>query len=266
MSNHRPIGIFDSGLGGLTVAKEIYRLLPNESTIYIGDTARVPYGNRSREAVTQFTQELIDALLTLDVKAVVIACGTASSVALPNLQDAYKQIPIIGVIEPAAENAVSVTTSNHIGVIGTQATIASNSFGNFIKKSNPHIEIHNQSCPLFVPIVEEGIINDHPILLEAIKHYLNKLQQTQIDTLILGCTHYPIISHAIADYLPGVNLINAGVSVAQELNHLLINNHIENTSAKSPRHRYFVTDINQNFEEVAQTFLGKQISIEKIAI
>jgi glutamate racemase len=266
MSDHRPIGIFDSGLGGLTVAKEIYRLLPNESTIYIGDTARVPYGNRSREAVTQFTQELIDALLTFDVKAVVIACGTASSVALPNLQDAYKQIPIIGVIEPAAENAVSVTTSNHIGVIGTQATIASNSFGNFIKKSNPHIEIHNQSCPLFVPIVEEGIINDHPILLETIKHYLSRLRQTQIDTLILGCTHYPIISHAIADYLPGIHLINAGESVAEKLHRLLTKYQLENSGSKNPVHRYFVTDMNQNFETVAQTFLGKPIAIEKIAI
>lgn len=266
MSDPRPIGIFDSGLGGLTVAKEIYNLLPHENTIYIGDTARVPYGNRSPETVTQFTIESIEALLKFKVKTVVIACGTASSVALKYVQQKYPNLLILGVIDPAAQDAVHTTSSNHIGVIGTNATIGSNSFTNAIRRYNRNITVHSQSCPLFVPLVEEGIINHEIILKETVKYYLTHLKSTPIDTLILGCTHYPIIGHVISAFLPSVKLVNTGASLATNLQSTLHQHQILNSTNAPGVHRYFVTDKHSAFEATAHTFLNEKITIQKIEL
>lgn len=248
------------------MAKEIYRLLPHESTVYLGDTARVPYGNRSPETVIQFVQESVEALLKYDVKTIVIACGTASSVALDHLQQKCTNLPILGVIDPAAKTAAELTKSNHVGVIGTNATIASNSFGKAVLNHNPSVVIHNQSCPLFVPLVEEGITDHHLILAETVKYYLANLKSAPIDTLILGCTHYPIISEAISSYLPQAVLVNAGVSVAKNLQQLLTQRQLSNSTAATATHKYLVTDKNPAFEKTAQTFLGRPIHVEKISL
>lgn len=259
MANNRPIGIFDSGLGGLTVAKEIFSILPNESTIYIGDTARVPYGNRSSSTIIQFTSELISFLIKQDVKAIVVACATASSLALETVKQQFPQIPIFGVINPAAKTAAKTTKNHQIGIIGTRATIASKAFSKAIKVHNSQANISTQACPLFVPIIEEGITHGK-ILDSAIEFYLQKLP-TSIDTLVLGCTHYPIITSKIQKYLPRTNLINPGKSVASSLKQNLEAKQLQSTNTK-PTHVFYATDVTPNFKRIAEMFLGFQIEIK----
>lgn len=258
MTNDRPIGIFDSGLGGLTVAKEIFQALPNESTIYIGDTARVPYGNRSPETITQFSSQMVSFLISQRVKAVVVACATASSFALESLRIQFPGVPIYGVINAAAKTASESTHNHQIGIIGTRGTIASGAFARAVQANDPDATIYAQACPLFVPIIEEGMTKGK-IVDAVIEKYMMNLPPS-IDTLVMGCTHYPIIAEAIGQFLPKTTLINPGKSLAGALTKDLKNQQLLSDKTKAV-HTFFATDVTNNFKETAQMFLGFPIEL-----
>ena len=217
-----PIGVFDSGIGGLTVAREIMRQIPNEKIIYFGDTARMPYGSKSKETVTGFSQQIVRFLETFQVKTIVVACNTASAYALDELEKEL-DIPIIGVIKPGAKTAAEVTRNGRIGVIATEATIGSQMYNKYIQELNKNVTIYGKACPLFVPLVENGYINEgNPVTRLVIADYLTELRDTGIDTLILGCTHYPLLTEIIADIMgPGVTLIDSGAAAARVLRQTL---------------------------------------------
>lgn len=215
-----PIGVFDSGVGGLTVAREIMRQLPDENMVYFGDTARVPYGSKSRDNIIRYSRQIIRFLRTKDVKAIVIACNTASAFAL-DIVKAESDIPVMGVIVPGARAAVQATKNKKIGVIGTEATIRSRMYSKTIEKMDPEMEVVEKPCPLFVPVVEEGFAK-HRIAEEVIDYYLASIRESDIDTMILGCTHYPLLRSRIMKYLgEGINLVNPAYETAMELKSLL---------------------------------------------
>src|SRR6266571_2632492 len=199
MSDTRPIAVFDSGIGGLTVVKALRDLLPNENISYLGDTARVPYGPKSPETVQRYAIELAEILMTQDAKALVVACNTVSSVALPALTEKFS-VPVIGVIEPGARAALAATRNRHIGVIGTRATIRSGAYENALRKTDGDVRVISRACPLLVPLIEEGLLNDD-VTDRMIIRYLEPLLADEIDTLVLGCTHYPLLTGAIARVL-----------------------------------------------------------------
>lgn len=259
---NRPIGIFDSGLGGLTVVKEIIKKLPNENIVYFGDTARVPYGSKSKETVTRFSIENTKFLLKFKAKLIVVACNTASSLSLDSLRNRFR-VPILGVIRPAVKKAVSVTRNRHIGVIGTRATIASRAYLKEIKKSGNSPKCVAQSCPLFVPLVEEKWIQSKVTYMVA-KKYLRPVMRHNIDTLILGCTHYPLLKSVIKKVVGrNVRLIDSAEEVAEEAKALLDKMNLSRKSKES-RHRFFVSDEPMNFKEMAERFLGRRIRCEKL--
>src|SRR5437660_6155406 len=196
MSDTRPIGVFDSGIGGLTVVKALRDLLPNEKIFYLGDTARVPYGNKSADTVERYSVELASMLIRENAKVIVVACNTVSSVAIPKLRT-HVSVPVIGVIEPGAQAAVVTTRNRHIGVIGTRATIRSGAYENALRALNVHVRVSSQACPLFGPLIEEGLLNDN-VTDQVIARYLEPMMTDGIDTLVLGCTHYPLLATAIA--------------------------------------------------------------------
>ncbi len=252
-----PIGIFDSGVGGLTVAREIMRNLPNERMVYFGDTARVPYGSKSQENIIRFSRQIIHFLRTQEVKAIVIACNTASALAL----DAVEQeldIPIIGVIRPGTRMAVTVTRNKRVGVIGTESTIRSRMYDRCIQEQDPEIVVFGKACPLFVPLVEEGWLKD-PVTEEVAQRYLVELLRKDIDTLILGCTHYPLIRSTVAKIAgEGIHLVNPAYETAQELGRLLAREHLANTgehNVESRMHRFYVSDAAEKFGEFANSIL-----------
>ncbi|TCT13963.1 glutamate racemase [Natranaerovirga pectinivora] len=264
----RPIGVFDSGVGGLTVAKEIMALLPNEKVIYFGDTARVPYGSKSKTTIVRYSQQIVRFLLTEDVKAIVIACNTANSYALEEVKEMFS-IPIIGVALPGAEMAVNATQNYKIGVIGTEGTIKSEIYSKLINQINPGAEVIGKACPLFVPLVEEGLINDS-VTEEIARRYLDDFKQKPVDTVVLGCTHYPLIEDVIQKIMGDkVYLVNPAFETAKNLKDLLIKNNIENSEINTNHHHYFyVSDRAEKFEEFAKIILNypmmpvKQINIE----
>ena len=198
-----PIGVFDSGVGGLTVAREISRQLPYENIVYFGDTARVPYGSKSQNTIIRFSEQIIRFLRTKQVKAIVIACNTASALALDAVKDEF-DLPIIGVVIPGARAAVEATTNGKVGVVGTEATVQSGMYTKVIQGMNPKIEVIEKACPLFVPLVEEGF-KEHIVTREIIEYYLESMRNTDIDAMILGCTHYPLLRSKIREYM-GDNL------------------------------------------------------------
>jgi len=257
---NQAIGIFDSGIGGLTVFREIERLLPDENLIYLGDTARVPYGNKSRETVVKFSTENVLFLLHHDVKLIVIACHTASSFALPFLEKHFKQ-PILGVIEPGVEMALRVTRTGRIGVIGTNATIGSMAYPRAVARSSPKIKLVQAACPLFVPLVEEGLLTD-PLAEEIARRYLKPLKAARVDSLILGCTHYPLLKKIIARVMgPKVHLIDSAQQVAlkvREVLQLMEMAHPPGNGTRSAR-RFFVTDEPKHFELFSSRFLGRRV-------
>jgi glutamate racemase len=262
----RPIGVFDSGVGGLTVLKEIIRELPYENTIYLGDTARVPYGIRSAETVIRYSFENTQFLSSRDIKLLVVACNTASSVSL----DAIKKrisIPVIGVIDPGAMAAAKATKNKKIGVIGTEATIRSNSYTKAIKMIDSGIEVFGFSCPLFVPLVEEGWIEGEIASLIARK-YLYSLKDKGIDTIVLGCTHYPLLKRVIADVMGAeVRLIDSAVETSQEINKILEIHNLNSEQEKAPVREFFVTDSTERFLKVGEHFLGQKIEhLEQITV
>ena len=194
-----PIGVFDSGVGGLTVAREISRQLPYENIVYFGDTARVPYGSKSQNTIIRFSEQIIRFLRTKQVKAIVIACNTASALALDAVKDEF-DLPIIGVVIPGARAAVEATTNGKVGVVGTEATVQSGMYTKVIQQMNPAIEVIEKACPLFVPLVEEGF-KEHIVTREIIEYYLESMRDTDIDAMILGCTHYPLLRSKIREYM-----------------------------------------------------------------
>lgn len=262
------IGVFDSGLGGLTCVRELRRVLPNESIIYFGDTGRVPYGNRSAETIHKYALEDVRFLLGKRVKIVVAACGTVSSVA-GDAGDGLS-VPFTGVVVPAARAAAKATKNNKIGIIGTAATVASGSYGKEIAKTNPDAEVYAQACALFVPLVENGFIDSSdPLVTETVQRYLEPLKNKGVDTLILGCTHYPILRDAIAAYMgEGVTLIDAGAETANYVRELLAETDMLAYDSNEANYHFYVTDEPQGFTSTASLLLGENISeqVERVAI
>lgn len=231
--HNSPIGVFDSGVGGLTVAREIMRQLPNERIVYFGDTARVPYGSKSKETVTKYSRQIVNFLLTQQVKAIVVACNTASAYALDELEQEV-DIPIIGVVRPGAKAAIEATKNGKIGVIATEATINSGIYNRYIEKNDRSVKVVGKACPLFVPLVEEGLWED-PVTDEIARRYLTELIDSDIDTLILGCTHYPMIRSTVGRIMgKQVTLVNPAYETARELKELLLEKGLE--SEHPPHH------------------------------
>jgi glutamate racemase (EC 5.1.1.3) len=263
----RPIGIFDSGVGGLTVYRALRARLPHESFVYLGDTARIPYGTRSPETVCEYARQDAAFLMSCDVKLIVVACNTASSVALDILQ-AESPVPVVGVIEPGARQAIAVTHCGHIGVIGTEATIASGAYPRAIQRLAPAVRVTSQSCPLFVPLVEEGWVQ-HPVTTIVADEYLSPLRKAEVDTLVLGCTHYPLLVDVLQRVMgEGVILVDSGACAAEEVAAVL-----ERTSCAAPPEnrppatRFYVTDASERFCRVAALCLGEKVArLEKVRL
>lgn len=254
----RAIGIFDSGVGGLTVLRELTRLLPQEDTIYFGDTARVPYGTKSPETVTRYAQEITSFLVGRDIKLLVVACNTASAVALPHLKRLFP-IPVVGVIEPGASRAVTVSKNGRIGVIGTAGTIRSSAYTRAIKRLRADATVLTRACPLFVPLAEEGWIDNQVARLTA-EIYLQELQQAGIDTLVLGCTHYPLLKPLLADVMgKSVTLVDSAAETARTVAAILADKNILRPASEVGNHSYYVSDIPAGFVRVGNRFLGGKL-------
>jgi glutamate racemase len=263
------IGIFDSGVGGLTVLREITKLLPNEDIVYFGDTARVPYGSKSRERILEYSFQDAAFLLSHNVKIIVIACNSASSTALQKLQDNLS-VPLLGVIEPGALEAVRFSKNKKVGVIGTKATVESHSYTNAVHSlvgNDTSYEVFEKACPLFVPLTEDGWI-DHTITHLVAEEYLSPLKEKGIDTLILGCTHYPLIKKTIQRVIGDeVSLVDSSVVVARELVRLLKFHDILNDQRRKGRIECFVSDDPDNFFTMAKLFLGDtKIDINEVSL
>lgn len=262
MSDKRPIGIFDSGVGGLTVVGEIWKCLPAENIIYFGDTARVPYGTKSKETVTKFSVENVEFLMTHDVKLILIACNTASSLSLEFLKKCFR-VPMIGVIGPGAREAVSTTRNGRIGVIGTNATISSGAYEAAVNRIDRKLKVYTASCPLFVPLAEEGWI-DKKVAQDIARIYLNPLKAKKIDTLVLGCTHYPLLKNVIKKVMgPKVSLIDSAMEVAKEAKELLDASGSLNKSQSSGSHKFFSSDEPSRFIKMGEHFLKRRIDCVK---
>lgn len=248
------VGIFDSGLGGLTALKEARRLLPDEDIIYFGDTGRVPYGTKSAGIITKYAMQDASFLMSKGVKAILVACGTVSTTALDRLKESFP-VPITGVVEPAAEAAAKATKNGRVGIIGTSATVRTGAFDRAVKRYDPEIVTFSQDCPLFVPLVESGFVGRVcEITRLTCEHYLHAFRDRKIDTLILGCTHYPIIADVISDVLPGVTLISSGAAAAEKLARDI------GDSGESGNVSYYVSDDPGLFCSSASIFLGTDIT------
>jgi glutamate racemase len=254
----KAIGVFDSGIGGLTVAKEIFRLLPNENVIYFGDTGRYPYGPRSPEIVRKFSRQNVNFLLEQGVKYIVVACNTASSLALGYIERIYN-IPMLGVIEPGARGAIEKSGTKRIGVIGTYGTISSMAYERALRSLDGNLRIYSRACPLFVALAEEGYINQQATRLIA-EDYLIDLKRRKIDTLILGCTHYPLLKQPIGEVMgDGVRLIDSAEETAKATRQALVELNLLNSSSAAGKHQFFVSDTPEKFKRIGQLFLGHRI-------
>lgn len=260
MSFQNAIGIFDSGLGGLSAVKELLNILPNEKIIYFGDTGRVPYGSKSCDTIKKYALQDTQFLLSHQVKMIIAACGTVSSVAGEQLKSELC-VPYTGVVKPTAYMASCKTKNGKIGIIGTSATIRSHSYQLELKKLNPDFEVYEMACPLFVPLVENGFIcRDDQIVKLTIKRYLTSLKEQGIDTLILGCTHYPLLKEAISDYMgEGVTLVDSGYETALYSAEILKQHNLLNTDNTKKEPEFFVSDTPDDFENVAGLFLGRDM-------
>lgn len=271
INRQAPIGVFDSGIGGLTVTREIMRQIPQEKIVYFGDTARVPYGSKSKDTILRYSRQIIRFLKTQDVKAIVIACNTASALALDEIK-LELDIPIIGVVKPGAKVAAVSTFNKKIGVIGTEATIHSEIYTHVIQADHPDIQVIARACPLFVPLVEEGWLKD-PVTREVASRYLQTFQNTGIDTLILGCTHYPLLRSLIGKIMgKQVTLVNPAYETAVALRRLLEQQDLINTTdarEQTDRYRFYVSDAADKFKNFANSILPydiettRQINIEE---
>jgi glutamate racemase len=265
--DQRPIGVFDSGLGGLTVLKELRKVLPGEDFIYFGDTGRVPYGSRSEETIIKYARQDMRFLKTFDIKAVLVACCTVSSL-WKDIESEFN-MPSVSVVAPSARHASETTSNGRIGVIGTSATIKSRAFEKELNDLHPNAEILSVACPLFVPLVENGRIIPGDTVIETVaKEYLEPFHDFGCDTLILGCTHYPLLERIVSKILPGVRLINVGVSSSDKLKLILSENGLLSDREVNGSVDYFVSDDTGNFSELASLFLEQNISndVRKIDI
>lgn len=258
MSQNKPIGVFDSGIGGLTVAHEIMRQLPRESIVYFGDTARVPYGPKSPDTVCRYSREIARFLQRQEVKAIVIACNTATAHALPALRDELP-IPVVGVVDPGARAAVRASRGGHIGVIGTAGTIRSGAYERAIRALDPDARVTARACPLFVPLVEEGW-TDHAVTQQIAREYLRPLMDEDINALVLGCTHYPLLKTMLCRELGGgVQLIDSAAETAAEIGRVLRERNIEASADADVKHRFLASDDPLQFLQLGQRFLGNAI-------
>lgn len=265
-----PVGVFDSGVGGLTVAREIMRQLPHENLVYFGDTARVPYGSKSQNTIIRYSRQIIRFLKTKEVKAIVIACNTASALALDVVRR-ETDVPVMGVVVPGARAAVAATDSGKVGVIGTEATVQSHMYSQIIKEYNPDISVTGKSCPLFVPLVEEGFAK-HKVTREIIDYYLAEMKESDIDTMILGCTHYPLLRSRIREYMGDkIHLVNPAYETAMDLKNLLREQNMSNegNGAEHAAYEFYVSDAADKFKQFANSILPydiettQQINIEE---
>lgn len=262
LHDDRPVGVFDSGIGGLTAVRELFRQLPQESVLYFGDTARLPYGNKSRETITRFSLEITNFLVRQNVKCVVVACNTASSHALDALRARF-DVPIVDVIEPAAHAAVHASPKGMIGVVGTLATVGSGAYLDAIHRMTPAANVISRACPLFVPLVEEGWL-EHKVTRAVAEEYLTELRNAHLESLILGCTHYPLLSPLITELMgPAVRLIDSGAEAARATAQLLATRGqlAQAVGGKGPQHHFFLSDEprRRSFSRVAETFLGRPL-------
>lgn len=255
----KPIGVFDSGIGGLTVVRALMERLPFENIIYFGDTARVPYGVKSPDTITQYAMQITHFLLEKEVKLLIIACNTMAAVAYRAVKE-LSPIPVLDVIEAGAGSAIRETRSKRIGVIGTPATINSNAYARAIHRQDPDIRIYSRACPLFVPLVEEGWLN-HPVTRLTAEEYLRPVLAENIDTLVLGCTHYPLLKPLIQEVVgPQIRLVDSAESMAHITANLLNNMHLGNQERNPPEYRYYVTDVPYHFQTIGESFLGRTLS------
>ena len=256
--DNRPIGSFDSGLGGLTCVREVMKIMPNENIIYFGDTGRVPYGTRSSATIVKYVRQDINFLRKFDIKFIVIACGTASSAALPHITTEY-DTDIIGVVEPASKLAVNATKNGRIGVLGTSGTINSGKYSEKIGNLNPEIKVISNACPMFVPVVENGY-SDSKIARMLAEEYLDVMLKNDVDTIILGCTHYPLLKKTIQDVVgDGVTLIDSGAAAAGEAKRMMEMHGLLSGSNDMGNSKYYVSDTVHGFEELGSLFLSKKI-------
>lgn len=266
--SEKAIGVFDSGMGGLTCVAEIMKLMPNENIIYFGDTARVPYGNRSRETILEYARQDVNFVKKHDVKMIIAACGTVSS-AVGQAKDFGGGVPFTGVVIPAVQAACAATRSGRIGVIGTAATIRSGAYGKAIRTIRQDAVIIGNACPLFVPLVENGITDKDDIVVKTmVSRYLEPIKRENVDTLILGCTHYPLLRDAIAEYMgESVKLISSGAEAAKYTMNMLAMNNMLSSSSENGHVTYFTSDSKMLFESNAHAFIGSlNGSVEQISI
>lgn len=254
---NQSIGVFDSGIGGLSVVKELRRLLPHEDIVYFGDTARLPYGTKSKETITRFSFENARFLMSRGVKMIVIACHSSSSTALDELSKSI-DLPVIGVIEPSARAALSHHAGKKIGVIGTAATILSGAYERVLRQLGARGEIVERACPLFVPLVEEGWL-DHEVTRLVAEEYLSPLRQDRVDVLILGCTHFPLLKEMIGQVMQGVQLVDASIETARAVAEILRTKGMLQSETRPGRLSTYLSDLSPNFKEIGQRFLGEEI-------
>jgi glutamate racemase len=265
MKSNNPIGIFDSGIGGLTVFKAVSAILPLEDIIYLGDTARVPYGTRAPETIARYSFECTDFLMNKGIKILVVACNTVSAISLSGIRERVS-IPVIGVIEPGARAAIAATRNRRIGVIGTEATIRSSAYLKAIKALDEGVEVFGLACPLFVPLVEEGWTEGEIARLVAEK-YLAPLKEKNVDTIVLGCTHYPLLKQVIGEVMRNADIIDSAVETGKALKAALDSGPLFKTEGRSGKHKFYVTDSTEKFVAVGGRFLGSGISdIEKVKL
>ena len=252
----RAIGVFDSGLGGLTAVRRLHALMPQENIIYFGDTGRVPYGTRGRDIITKYARQDVAFLRQFDLKSIIIACNTVSAIAL-DLLSKENDIPIIGMDEPACRRAMTMTQTGRVGVIGTAATIRSGAYEKYLHKKDGTLDLFTQACPLFVPLVENGRVHRGDVVIETVvKEYLTPLKDAGVDTLILGCTHYPLLEEVIGDFMgPDVTLIDSGAEAANLASTQFDPNEGTGTT------QYFVSDDPQGFDQLAELFLQEKVDV-----
>ncbi len=264
-ADNRPIGVFDSGLGGLTVVSALRRSLPFEDIVYLGDTARVPYGDKSVDCIIRFAKEDLRFLLGKGVKAVVAACNTVSSVAIPEMRRLSPETPVIGVLEAGVDAAIAENPSR-IAVLGTRGTINSDSYRRHLHAKDPSLIVESIACPLFVPLVEEGLVK-HKLAIEAFDHYISKLKASPPDVLLLGCTHYPLLKEALAEYLPGVKIVDSANACASYVSGYLSSRGLAASAGNVSGERYYVTDLSADFQAQASRFLGYRAGyVEKVSL
>ena len=265
----RPIGVFDSGLGGLTAVRELRRLLPSENIIYFGDTSRVPYGGRSAEILLKYARQDVRFLRTFDIKAILVACGTVSTTALPQLRR-ESDIPILGVVEPACRRAAAVTRNKRVGLIATAASVRSGAYQRILQELDPDVAVTARACPLFVPLVENGRTAPGDVVIETVAaEYLAPLRRAGVDTLVLGCTHYPLLSQVIGNFMgPEVALLDSGACVADQVRDWLERSGRMADPERRGEYRWYVSDSVESFHDLASIFLGREVTepVEQVAI